>query len=377
MGFNLHENMRVLVIDDCIPAPELGWGYPRANLILDCLVDIGCEVSLLPLQNQKKIQPHTDLLKEKGIKIKTPDRNNLKQFFRKKKDRYDLIWISRTLNMFQTIDIIRKINPSQKVIYDSETFSPVRKILQRELYGNKLSEDKKKSIIQKELDLMNKADMVVAVSERERKTIENFGIKPVEMLSFSMDAYPTSSPFKERMDILFVGAFLDSPSANEDSIIYFVNEIYPKVYEALGAKLWIVGTGSDQVRSIKKLASDNIVVAGKMDDLWDVYDRCKVFVVPTRYASGIPLKLIGSLAHGLPCVVTPLIAEQLELNENTVLIGADPEDFAQKIIQCYTDENAWMGLRESGLQYIKKEFLLQKFKQNLIKIMQGIRENKE
>ncbi|TWD96466.1 glycosyltransferase involved in cell wall biosynthesis [Neobacillus bataviensis] len=377
MGLNLHENMRVLVIDDCIPAPELGWGYPRADLILNCLLDIGCEVSLLPLQNPKKIQPHTDLLKEKGIKIKTPDRSNLKQFFRKKKDRYDVIWISRTLNMIQTIDIIRKINPTQKVIYDTETFSPARDILRRELYGKKLSEDKKKSIIQKELDLMNKADMVVAVSERERKTIENFGIKPVEMLSFSMDAYPTSSPFKERMDILFVGAFLDSPSANEDSIIYFVNEIYPKVYKALGAKLWIVGTGSDQVRSIKKLNSDNIVVAGKIEKLWDVYDRCKVFVVPTRYASGIPLKLIGSLAHGLPCVVTPLIAEQLELNENTVLIGADPEDFAQKIIQCYTDEKTWMGLRESGLQHIKNEFQLQKFKQNLIKIMQGIRENKD
>lgn len=374
MGFNSFENMRVLVIDDCIPAPELGWGYPRSDLVLDCLVDMGCEVTLLPLQNPEKIQPHTDLLQQKGIKIKTPDRNNLKQFFRQKKDRYDVIWISRPLNMSQTIDMIRKINPSQKVIYDTETFSPAREILRRKLYGKNLSEDKIKSIIQWELDLMSKADIVVAVSERERKTIKNFGIKSVKTLSFSMDTNPTTRPFKERKDILFVGAFLDSPSPNEDSIIYFVNEIYPKVYEALGAKLWIVGTGSDNIRSIKKLASDNIVVGGKMDDLWDVYDRSKVFVVPTRYASGIPLKLIGSLAHGLPCVVTPLIADQLELNENTLLIGADPEDFAQKVIQCYTDEKTWMGLRENGLQYIKNEFQLQKFKQDLIKIMQGIRE---
>ncbi|WP_026567606.1 glycosyltransferase [Bacillus sp. UNC41MFS5] len=374
MGFNSLENIRVLVIDDCIPAPELGWGYPRSNLVLDCLVDMGCEVSLLPLQNPKKIQPHTDLLQQKGIKIKTSDRNNLKQFFLKKKDRYDVIWISRPLNMSQTIDMIRKVNPSQKVIYDSETFSPAREILRRKLYGKNLSEDKIKSIIQWELDLMSKADMVVAVSDRERKTIKNFGIKPVKTLSFSMDTNPTSSPFKEREDILFVGAFLDSPSPNEDSILYFVNEIYPKVYEALGAKLWIVGTGSDNIHSIKKLASDNIVVGGKMEDLWDVYNRSKVFVVPTRYASGIPLKLIGSLAHGLPSVVTPLIADQLELNENTLLIGADPEDFAQKVIQCYTDEKTWMGLRENGLQYIKNEFQLQKFKQDLIKIMQGIRE---
>jgi glycosyltransferase involved in cell wall biosynthesis len=377
VGFNSHENMKVLVIDDCIPAPELGWGYPRSDLILDCLVEMGCEVSLLPLQNPKKIQPHTDLLQEKGIKIKTPERNKLKHFFRKRRDRYDVIWISRTLNMRQTIDIINKINPTQKVIYDTETFAPARRILHSELDGNKLSEEKKKSIIQKELDLMNKADIVVAVSERERKKIESLGIKSVETLSFSMDTNPTSSPFDQRTDILFVGAFLDSPSPNEDSIIYFVNEIYPKVYEALGAKLWIVGTGSDKVHSIKKLASDNIVIAGKIDDLWDVYDRCKVFVVPTRYASGIPLKLIGSLAHGLPCVVTPLIAEQLELNDNTVLIGANSEDFAKKIIQCYTDEKTWMGLRENSLEFINNEFQLQKFKQNLIKIMQGIRESLE
>lgn len=375
MGFNSHEKMKVLVIDDCIPAPELGWGYPRSDLILDCLVEMGCEVSLLPLQNPEKIQPHTTLLQEKGIKIQTPERHKLEDFFLESRDCYDVIWISRHLNMKQTIHIIEKVNPSQKVIYDTETFAPARKILQSELYEKKLSSRKRKAIIQKELDLMNKADIVLAVSERERKKIKSLGIKSVEVLSFSMDAHPTSKPFNQRKDILFVGAFLDSPSPNEDSIIYFANEIYPKVYEALGAKLWIVGTGSDQVQSIKKLASDNIVITGKIDNLWDVYDRCKVFVVPTRYASGIPLKLLGSLAHGLPSVVSPLIAEQLELNENTVLIGANSVDYAQKIIQCYTNEQTWMGLKENGLQYIKNEYHLQKFKENLVKIIQGIRED--
>lgn len=377
MGKKTHEKFRVLVIDDCIPAPELGWGYPRSHLILECLVEVGCEVTLLPLQNPEKIQPHTDLLQQKGIKIKTPARDKLKYFFRKRKDLYDAVWISRILNMKQTVDIIKKINPKQKIIYDTETFNAARKILQLELHGKKLTEDKKKAIIQKDIDLMKKADLVLAVSDRERKIFESLGVKRVETLGFSTDLNPTTRPFNERTDILFVGAFLDSPSANEDSIKYFVKKIYPKVYEALGAKFWIVGTGSDRIDSIRKLASKNIVVTGKINDLWDVYDRCRVFVVPTRYAAGIALKLIGSLSHGLPSVVTPIIAEQLELNENIVLIGRDPDDFAQKVIKCYTDENIWNGLRENGLEYIKNEFQLQKFKQNILTIVERIRRKQE
>jgi len=353
-----HKNRkkRLLIIEDRVPDPCLGSGYPRTHCITEYLSDLGYGITLFPLQFPEKIEPVTYWLQQKGIEIIYGRKNtkiNFKKFFKERKNYYDAIWINRPHNMEEVIDIIKRINPAQKVVYDAEALFSVREIMMWELEGVKLSAREKNKMIQEEIKLMSKADVIINVSENEHALVEKYNVDNVRVLGHSYNINPTPTLFDQRKDILFLGSFLTSPSPNEDAVQYFVNKIYPKVYKAINAKFFIVGT--NYLDSIKRLESDNIIVTGRVDSLYSYFDKCRVFVVPTRYSAGIPLKLQECLSFGLPAVVTPITANQLGIEGNVVLIGDTADDFADKIIQCYTDNNIWQSLREKGLEYIKKE----------------------
>jgi glycosyltransferase involved in cell wall biosynthesis len=224
-------------------------------------------------------------------------------------------------------------------------------------------------LINAELCLVERADAVVAVSNRELASIHQ-GVrssKPSAVLGHSVNIIPTTKPFDSRRDLLFVGSIMDSPSPNEDTIVYFVNEIFPLIREHLDLKIWIVGTVL--VDSVLKLNSESVVVTGRVDDLRPYFDQARLFVVPSRYAGGIPLKLVDAMAHGLPAVVSPLIATQMSVDERTVLIGDGPNEFAEQVVRLYKDENQWNVLRTAGLRLVQEEYSVETFKSRLERLL--------
>ncbi|MDA8089115.1 MAG: glycosyltransferase, partial [Nitrospiraceae bacterium] len=361
----------ILCVEDRVPDPGLGTGYPRSHTVLECLSELGYRPALFPLLFPERLEPCTSRLQQKGIEVifgekgKKGKKPDFKAFYAARPDYYDVVWISRPHNMEAIINVIKAINPAQKIIYDAEALFSAREILKLELGGSVISEAEKESMLKKEIGLMDKADAVVTVSGRERETIRKFtgGKKNIRVVGHTYSINSTPSGFDRRRDLLFVGGFLTSPSPNEDAIIHFVRDIYPEVLKSIDARLWIVGTNN--AKKVWALASDNVIVTGRVDNLFDYFDKCKVFIVPTRFAAGIPLKLQECLSYGLPAVVSPLIAEQLELDEDTVLVGEGPDDFARKIIRCYTDELLWGRLRANGLAYIKNECAYGLYKERL------------
>ncbi|UFJ42530.1 glycosyltransferase [Brevibacillus humidisoli] len=364
------QKYRVLVVDDRIPVAELGSGFPRSLSILDGLAEAGFQVTLFPLQIPQKVEPYTYRLHQKGIEAffnTIEEKLRFEEFLESRKHYYHAVWISRPHNMTEVVDVIKKVNPNQRIIYDAEALYSDREILQLELNGDRLSEKEKREMVKKEMELIYQADAVVTVSERERQTIIRNGFKEVEVLAHSVNLRVTPNGFGERQDILFVGGFLASPSPNEDAIYYFVREIFEQVHAETGAKLWIVGT--NYLDSIKSLASERIIVTDQVDDVGEYYNKCRVFVVPTRYAAGIPIKLLECMAHGVPAVVTPLISEQLGLKDEVVLVGNTPRVFSEKVVSCYSDKNMWNRLRQNGINYVKNNFHADQFKATLKKLI--------
>ncbi|RCW46452.1 glycosyltransferase [Paenibacillus prosopidis] len=357
------KKLRLLFVEDRIPNPELGSGFPRSYKLLELLSEY-CQVTLFPLQiPQKREQPYTRLLQRKGIEVlfnTKEEKLDFRQFFISRKHYYHAVWISRPHNMMEIIFAIRMIDRNIKVIYDAEALFSFREILKLELQGNTLTKEDKNELIQKELDMIGRADEIVTVSENEKALLNQYGIDRVNVLGHCMEKIPTFNSFEQRQDILFVGGFLESPSPNEDAMLYFVREIYPMIHQLTGARLWIVGT--NRLPSIQQLSSDSITVTGQVDRLWDYFNQCRVAIVPTRYAGGIPIKLLECLAHGLPPVVTPLIAKQLSLDEQVVLVGNDPEQFAQQVVRCYTDKQLWENLRNNGLNWVEQKYGPEQFK---------------
>ena len=362
---------RILFIDDQIPDYHLGSGYPRSFRILQVLAEAGYRITFLPLQNTRMNPVIAHLLQLKGIEVlytKDGQKIDLKSFLKSRSDYYDITFISRPHNMQEAINKLINHAKQTKVIYDAEAIFSLREIKYNELIGKHISEAEKERMIQKEVSLSTGASIITTVTENEKNIFVKYGAASTHVLGDIMEANPTPAPFDERRNILFVGGILEYPSPNEDAVRYFVNQIFPLVRKVIECEFFIVGTNN--VKAIWDMESNYVHVIGKVEDLTPYYNRCRLFVVPTRYSAGIPLKMIEAAAYGLPAVVTPLTAEQLGWREDRdILVGHDTQDFSRKVIELYSNPDIFYSLRQNALDRIREEYNPEKFRSNLEHIL--------
>ena len=101
-------------------------------------------------------------------------------------------------------------------------------------------------------------------------------------------------------------------------------------------------------------------------DVQPFFDRARIFVAPTRFGAGIPLKVYQAAGFGLPVVCSSLVAEQLGWRDGVDLLVADtPDAFADRCRALYSDENLWMQLRQSALERVRAECSPQAFERTL------------
>ena len=79
--------------------------------------------------------------------------------------------------------------------------------------------------------------------------------------------------------------------------------------------------------------------------------------VSGRYGAGLKGKILESFAHGLPCVMSDLAAEGLELPKSLLwLIARTPREFAEKLSALHNDETMTKTLSFEVGEYIRKGF---------------------
>ena len=111
-------------------------------------------------------------------------------------------------------------------------------------------------------------------------------------------------------------------------------------------------------------------------DLGPLYDEARIFVAPTRYSAGIPLKLIEAAAHGVPIVCTTELVRQLGWTPGTDVLAADrPEEIAHLIATLYTDDHLWGSLRQSALDRVAAECSSAVFEARLKEVLDVVQSN--
>ena len=79
--------------------------------------------------------------------------------------------------------------------------------------------------------------------------------------------------------------------------------------------------------------------------------------VPLLSGAGIKGKVLGALAHGIPCVLSPAAAEGVGLRHGfDCMIVEKPEEWAGAIRRLYDDEAFWTTLSDNGRQLIAEQY---------------------
>jgi glycosyltransferase involved in cell wall biosynthesis len=239
-------------------------------------------------------------------------------------------------------------------VYDAEAVYALRDIGRRRLGGEGVPPTDEQALVAAELALTRGCSAVLVVNTIERELFAAAGVSSVCVVGHSSAASTTSNGFERRRTILFVGAFgADSP--NDDAVRFLCREILPALRTA-GCDAPIVIAGARIPDAVKEFGDATISCLSDVDDLTPLYDEARVFVAPTRYGAGIPLKVIDAVAHGLPVVATTLIARQLGWTPNADLLTADDQvEFGRAVATLYADPRLWTCVREAALRRVLAE----------------------
>ena len=364
--------LRIVYIDDRIPKRTLGSGFPRSNDIVTALARIGhhvvCSTSTFPLTDDG----HEDLPSE--IEMLDGFSHRLK-LVREYLPCADIVWVSRPHNLklflkdFPDAFAFRKF----ALIYDAEAIFSQRTRDRERLLGATADpvSDLDPRDLDEELSLARIADAVVVVSEADRQVMQEAGIRSVQVVGHSIVASPTPSSFEQRDAFLFVGSVHGSDNPNADSIREFCQNHWPEIYLHTRSTLIVAGYGTELLRN--EIQDPTVQILGKQHDLRPLYNRARVFVVPTRYAAGIPFKAHEAAAFGVPLVVSPLIAKQLRwLNSIDYLAASDINSIAECCVRLYNDKQLWEQIRTNALAVVEAELSPTMFANNLRSILSEV-----
>jgi glycosyltransferase involved in cell wall biosynthesis len=142
---------------------------------------------------------------------------------------------------------------------------------------------------------------------------------------------PLSPLGGEPPHLVFVGNFVHLP--NVDAASRLIRDIFPPVLERYsGLKLYIVGDRPPP--QLRQMASEHVVITGRVPDVMPYLDRATLIVAPIRLGGGMRVKILEALAAGKPVVASPLAVEGLDLHDAEPLVLArSDEQFVDAIDQ--------------------------------------------
>jgi GT2 family glycosyltransferase len=372
------ERYRVLFIEDRVPHPSLGSGFPRSNTILSFFVKSGFFVTLYLTagHSEQWRDVYADIPREVEVMLGF-GRDSLEQFLQSRADYYDLVLISRPHNMQLAKPILQAYpdwSRKTKIVYDAEALFTFRDVALQKLRGREFSNEEIETLVESEVDLAAEADLVISVSRVEAEEFRRHGIPNVGVLGHAIAVSPGAKPFEDRRGFLFVGSILEENSPNHDAVLWFIKEIMPIIQSRLGpVPLTVAGINNVDFNG---MAGSCLKLPGRVADLSALYDEARVFIAPTRFAAGIPHKIHEAASRGLPVVATSLLKNQLEWTDNMhLLVGDEPQEFAERCICLYTDEQLWHRIRRNGLDQVRAECAPEAFESKLRSILEQVKQS--
>jgi GT2 family glycosyltransferase len=350
---------RILVIDDRVPHHDRGSGDPRMAKMLAEINDLwpDARVTLLAAI-PKNAERYAAPLLESGIEIALAD-ERFDRWLERRRYHYSVVLVSRAYNIFRFEQQLRRTQPQARRIYDIEALA-FRRYEHRD-------DDKARMLLEFELQGIEGADVVLCVSEEEAAFARERTSVPVHVLSTYVNVLEPAPSFEERDGVVFFGGFLaGSGGPNEDAAVHLVEEVMPILWDAMPEfRLEIIGANPTPV--IRELQGPLVDVVGFVPDPAEHLSRARVHVHPLRFGAGIKLKLIDTMAAGLPFVTTPTGAEGLGLGDlEDVLVAESPDELARLALDLYRDPELWNRVQGELLGRVEERFGRARFRRTLI-----------
>jgi O-antigen biosynthesis protein len=359
-----HGRRRILVVDAMAPNPSRDSGSLRLCMLLRILHQDGWHVDLLS-DDGRVTAADAVQLGSYGIHL---HRSKVVSWLRQHGQTLDAVLLCRLSVAAQYLVPSKRLAPNALRIFDTVDLHFLRERRAAEVSGSRRMRQQSTASRRQELALVRDSDMSFVVSPVELELLRReLPDSRIELVSNIHDIHGRAAGFSERRDLLFVGGFGHPP--NEDAVRWFVAEILP-VLRARDASLCLHVAGDIAPNTRRDLTQPGVEIHGRVEDLSNLMNRCKVSIAPLRFGAGVKGKVNMAMSYGLPVVVTPIAAEGMHLVDGyDALIADTAASFADAVWHVCQDEVLWMRLSDHGLNNVKRHFSPEVARDTLRKIL--------
>jgi glycosyltransferase involved in cell wall biosynthesis len=222
-----------------------------------------------------------------------------------------------------------------------------------------LSDEQFQNLRAIEIDLCNRSDAVVCVSDNDRQRLLSDGVKPglLNTIPHGFDPEPYKLPAvnslrqnfglpDEAVLIAFHGTFSYPP--NRDALTVFAEILLPQLASS-HIPFHVIAIGRNPPA---KSPHPNIHFTGSVEEVGPWLKACDLAVVPLRESGGTRMKIIDCFAAGLPVVSTSKGIEGIPVvNGRGAFISDDWLSMTNEIIELAESEEHRQELSASAGEF--------------------------
>lgn len=168
--------------------------------------------------------------------------------------------------------------------------------------------------------------------------------------------YFTPRPDPNSKVLLFCGSLDMHP--NQEGVGYLISKVWPLiVMQDPDVQCYIVGRKPPEWLVNAGKGDARVHVTGFVDDVRPYFQRAAVCVCPILSGGGTRLKILDSLAMGVPVVATPFAASGLSLEDGKHLLLANTENhFATCILRLLGSKVLREELAGNGSRWVDRKY---------------------
>ena len=208
-----------------------------------------------------------------------------------------------------------------------------------------------KNLKTKEIELINSVDFILPLSTKDDEKIKKITDKPSFYIPVSINNLGQKVAYSNST-LCFIGSFNWRP--NSEGMIWFIKDIFPRIKEHFPEiTINIAGIESEKIKELKSLEGVNLI--GFVKNSNDFLLQNGIFIAPLLSGSGIKMKVLEALSLGLPCVLTEIAAEGLDLPPS-IKISKTADDFTTDLLQLIKNESDRKQRGEDSYSFVATEF---------------------
>lgn len=347
---------RILFVDETTPRPDMDAGSYAAVQEMRLVQSMGYKVSFLP-RNMAHMGGYSEALQDQGIElIHAPFFHSPADVLRQRGGEFDAIYLTRHYVARDILDPIQTYAPKARILFNNADLHFLREFRAALVQGDDTLTAQARQTRDQEIAVMRRADLILSYNPAEHPLIETSteGAVPVMTCPWVVAPISESPGTARRTGLSFLGGFQHRP--NGEGITWFARDVMPGLCADLpGLALYIYG--SRMTDDIRALASPAIHPVGYLPEIRRGFDPHRIFIAPLLSGAGIKGKVLAAMAHGIPCVLSPVAAEGIGLRHGQdCLIAQTPDDWRNAIHQLCVDDQKWDAMRRAAQSYLDQAF---------------------